>query len=413
MLFFRATTENTVTDCSDQLKNLFAGPKPSTCVIVGASPHIEQLEGIQEFANSRVPKMGMNYAGIGKDDRLLIPLDFWTAFDPTSRFHKGVFLNPTTMKFVRSGRHKDIIPGTQSKVCDAPNTFFCDVDYSDYQNIVKNDKPYLTHGLDSMIQALDIVYNLGFRRIVFVGCGCRIMPSQDQIEYATSLGVKYENGRTFRTNKDTKNEFWSDLLSDFFEEIVDQVVRNSFGKATPSKNELDTIKKEQIALLESAYRESQYSFNETKSFRAAISSDTHYFERVQYLRLSQKTFGLKGVQLMTADTDGRMTELYEHFPYISLHDVVKEYNTIYSDISTVGRYSGGVVDKVIPHTKDLQPYGWDKEPKNLPKPPADKAATKQAQLKTKGEAVRWKEVIPGPKNVEELGNNKIVIEEVC
>lgn len=343
---------------SSHLINSYAGIEPTPVWILGSSDTLTQEE--MDLINaSDIPVFGMNYSGRGKDgEGWKIKPDYWTCFDPTPRFHKSIFLDPSIMKFVRDGRHLDLIPETNHKLCDAPNTYFFPSENRDYANFFSEEHQTINHSLDSFIQALDIAYRLGFRTFYCVNTELKIRPSEAQIELAKSHGVEYENGMVHRIEPKERivggklqsyvDDYWSDLLMDFVRECL--------------KNQVATSEEKLYEKMESLDRETQYSFNELKSFRAAVLSDNHYFERVQYLRLARKNMSLKGISLSTCSGTSRLSPWFNH---VSVQSACEKHtlNTHLDALS--GLYSGRELKlDSLPFHKDIKPYKSNLDPLN-------------------------------------------------
>lgn len=342
MLFYKYSTDGTKID-SDSLCASYGSIEPTPIWILGSSDTLtdEEYTLIKE---SDIPVFGVNYSGRGKDgEGWKVKPNFWTAFDSSPRFHKSIFLDSTIMKFVKDSRQLDLIPGTNHKLCDSPNTYFFPCDNRKYDNYFDDSVDNINHSLDSFIQALDIAYRLGFRKFYCVNTEMIIRLSQSQIGGAKEKGVEYENGQVKRVEIDQEgkpHEYWSDLLTDFVVSCLENRVAHT--------------DKELYELMESLDRENQYSFSEKKSFYAAVMSDKHYWERVQYLRLSRKNMVLKGVQLFTCSKTSR---LYPWFPYKSVEEVCQEHNFDTRSESTVGLYSGKELkDDSLPFHRDIKPY---------------------------------------------------------
>lgn len=374
MLFHRCSTDGTRIDAS-HLINSYAGIEPSPVWILGSSDTLNQEE-IDLINASDIPVFGMNYSGRGKEDgRWKIKPDLWTAFDSTSRFHKSIFLDPSIMKFVREMRHLDLIPETDHKLCDATNTYFFPNENRDYSNFFSEEHQTINHSLDSFIQALDIAYRLGFRTFYCVNTELRIRPSEAQIELAKSHGVEYENGMVHRIEPKERivagklqnyvEDYWSDLLIDFVRECL--------------KNQVATSEEKLYETMESLDRESQYSFDEQKSFRAAVQSDSHYWERVQYLRLARKNMSLKGISLYTCSDTSR---LYPWFSHVSVKSACEKHSLNAHLDALSGLYSGRELKlDSLPFHKDIKPYKSNTEVIKPEKEPCHgcKKKTKQDQ----------------------------------
>lgn len=344
MLFSRISTDGQEVDCTESLVDLYGG---SECFVVGSAPGIADYDGL--IQNSGIPVLACNLSGRDESGQWRIKPNIWTTYDPTYRFPKSIFNDGTIQKFVNHKRSKDLVTGTDEKLCDAPNTFF-------YQNGLRSYKdffgphPTINNSKDSFIQLLDIGYRLGFRKFHCVGVSLRVSPSKAQIELARSFGVVYEDGMIHVSRKagsETQTEK-SDLLKDF----VNEVAKRGFNGDT----------KQAIQALESIEREGQYSFDETKSLSAAMSSDYHYFQTVQYLRLARKNMRLCGVELTTATTNSR---LYPFFPQRTVESITvgpDHLNHLGIDSdgceNLSGLYSGRDTRLELPPHKDILPYDF-------------------------------------------------------
>ena len=349
-LFYRCSTDRRVYDCSF-LENSYAGMNASSVWLVGGGPSLLSAP-VETIKDSPAPKFGVNLAGRGPDgEPPLIRPDLWTCFDPTARFHRSIFLDASIQKFLLGGRRMDLVPGGSEKVCECPNTYFINHKLRSYVDVVDQGHREIVHMLDSFWQALDISFKLGFRKIYCVGCDMRIRPSEEQIAFAESVGVVYdrERGLTVWQN-DKKVEVRSDRLSDF----RDQVKEKGRFKDRSSA----------ALALEKVGRERQYSFGESKRFMAACACDNHYWDRIQYLRLSRRTFSLNGLQLISCTPGSRLND---YFPYVSPFEAAK---AILEDVGdpakelSVGACSGDEKPGGhLPFHKDLDPYGWREQPK--------------------------------------------------
>ncbi|MCC7422017.1 MAG: hypothetical protein IT428_17195 [Planctomycetaceae bacterium] len=382
MLFFRASADGTTTDATATLENLYGGTDPTACWLVGSGPSLLAAP-TEKIAASSAVKIGVNFSGRGPDGTppRLIP-DIWTSFDPTPRFHKSVFLNPRIIKFLKSDKIKDLVPGTTVKACDCPATYFFRNEHRGYSDFLKPSSDRILNALDSFLQAFDIGFRLGFRTFFCVGTELIIRPSEAQIELARSRGVDYSETEGVLVKRDNVPEFRSDRLSDFVDECV-RAFGNNDRKATIEK-------------LQACRRESQYSFSENKPLAAAINADGHYWERVQYLRLARRCLSLHGVRLISCTPGSRLNAW---FPYRSATDVCFDLRSRCGaeDLEqTVGRYSGetGPERSSLPFHKDVQPYGWDK-PKPPPTKPGD-CGCKEAAVAPAGE----QEIVIPPKPVD-------------
>lgn len=356
-LFYRCSTDKRISDCSF-LENSYAGMNASSVWLVGGGPSLLTAP-VETVKDSPAPTFGVNRAGCGVDgEPPLIRPNLWTCFDPTDRFPRSIFLDASIQKFLLGGRRMDLVPGGSEKVCECPNTYFINHKLRSYVDVVDQKHREIGHMLDSFWQAVDIAFKLGFRKIYCVGCDMRIRPSEEQIAFAESVGVVYdrERGLTIWLN-DKKVEVRSDRLSDFRDQVKEK------GKFRD--------KSSAALALEKVGRERQYSFDESKRFMAACASDNHYWDRIQYLRLSRRTFALNGLQLVSCTPGSRLND---YFPYVSPFDAAKRIMDDVGDPAkelSVGAYSKDEKPGAhLPFHKDLDPYGWKEQPKGNPDPKA-------------------------------------------
>lgn len=297
-LFFSLGTDRV--ERGIDLRDRFGGPFPSACWLIGGGPSLLKLSK-DEVVNSPIPKMGINLAG----SRIFRP-NFWTSYDPTARFHRSVYLDAGIMKFVHRRRAMDLVPGTTFKVCDCPNLYFFDRDTKrSFDNFVSSSHQKIIDWADSMIQAIDILFQLGFRRIYLAGCEMRIAPSEAQIEAAEKKGIRWEE--TGRMKK-------------FLKEAEE---------AGLSSEELDRMP---AAL--------QYHFGESKPIQAAANTDEHYFRISQYLRLSRRSMSRAGLELISVTPNSRLNDYFE---FMSVEEVASRETLKIGDPAsekTVGNYRG-------------------------------------------------------------------------
>ncbi|MBW3542807.1 MAG: hypothetical protein KY476_21300 [Planctomycetes bacterium] len=278
-MFYRLSTDGSRRDVA--LEGTFAGPVPSACWLIGGGPSLARLP-VELVRSSPVPKMCVNLAGT----RLVRPT-FWTSYDPSARFHRSVYLDAGVMKFVHRRRAMDLIPETTHKVCDAPNLYFFDRDQDrGYADFLAPDAAGIVDWSDSLVQAIDILYRLGFRRVYLAGCELRVRPSAEQIARAASAGVRYDP---------------AGLLQEF----VDRCANDGLAAA-----ELDELPPGR-----------QYHFDEHKPLRAAANTDRHYFHIAQRLRLARRSLVLAGMQLVSVTPHGRLND---YFPYVPLRRVAEQ-----------------------------------------------------------------------------------------
>ncbi len=317
-LFYRLDTDQQVRPSG--LEDVYAGPRPSACWLIGGGPSLRQLPH-DEIARSPLPRMCMNLAGAG-----LFRPSFWTSYDPTVRFHRSIYLDPGVFKFVHRRRAMDLVPETTFKVSECPATFFFDRDAGrGFGQLIDPQRRGIVDWLDSMVQAIDILYRLGFRTIYLAGCEMQVQPSALQIERAIQAGVRMED--------------W-DSLSKFVKCCSDRGV---------SAEELETLDAVPA-----------YHFASGKSLEDAIRTDGHYFRIAQCLRLSRSCLVRHGLQLISVTPDSRLND---YFPYESIDQVLDQVRQTVGDPAselTEGLYVGRPRrwSAVMRPMKDVRPPNW-------------------------------------------------------
>lgn len=377
MIFYRQDADKKKLDCDPLLLNLFAGTVPSACWIIGSGPSLrnEPRDVLQKLSHSSAGRFAVNYAGRGEDgEGWLVKPTLQTWFDPTARFSRCTFLDPTIMKFVRAGRERDLIAEGSEKVGDCPNTFFLNSANKSYADFMGTGP--INHSLDSLLQAIDIAIRLGFRDLYLIGTEMAIRPSADQIAYARSVGVEYDESthevtvwKRDRDRRKSDTRYKSDLLSDLAK-MVEQEMVVPEGQDSRRKTLMTQA-------MTQAGREKQYAFSEQKSFSAACSSDTHYFDRVQYLRLARKSLALQGVRLTSCTPGSRLNAFFPCEPVTTCVDRIDEQFGSADQESTAGRYTTRKVISDLPYHKDIPPYRTDPPVPSKAKPPAKPAQAPQ------------------------------------
>ncbi|MAT14606.1 MAG: hypothetical protein CMJ46_04975 [Planctomyces sp.] len=278
-LFYRINTDRS--EYPVALENTYAGGDASACWLMGGGPSFDE-HAASVIAETPAPRMAINLAGAG----LLRPT-FWTSYDPSVRFHKSVYLDPGVMKFVHKRRALDLVPESSFKVCDCPNLLFFERERQrQFTDFVAPHHTGIVDWSDSMVQAIDILYRLGFRTIYLVGCEMQISPSSVQQHRAREVGVVHEPG---------------ELLKDFLKRC------NEKGLTTGELEEVE--------------REAQYHFAETKPLESAANADAHYFRVSQYLRLCRRAMSLAGLRLISVTPHSRLND---YFPVMSIDEAAAE-----------------------------------------------------------------------------------------
>lgn len=331
-MFYRIATDGT--EIRLPLADAYSGPSRTGCWIIGGGPSLATLP-TERIAASPLPKFSINLAGHG----LLRPT-FWTAYDPTGRFQKSTYLDPSIMKFLPRGRAMDVVPGTTSKVCDSPNTVFFDRDqtvgFHDFLSRSTTASPAdphaslgaITDWQDSLIQAIHIAYAIGFRSLYLAGCDMHVAPGLPWIEQAAAVGVTH-----------TPRE----LLRDFHQRSTERG----------------------IPLCEASTSTLQYHFDESKPLAAAIQTDLHYFRVAQYLRLSRRALALAGMELISVTPGSRLND---YFSYASVESVLDRIATEIGEPvnePTRGLYSEQArrTPEGLGPMRDFKPHHWHKAPR--------------------------------------------------
>jgi hypothetical protein len=214
---------------------------------------------------------------------------FWTSYDPSARFHRSIYLDPGVIKFVHRRRAMDLIPETTFKVCDAPATFFFDRDpQRGFADFLAPHHTAIVDWNDSLVQAIDILYRLGFRTLYLAGCEMHVAPSAPQIGRAAAAGIDWTPHRR-----------------------LDEWLK-ACRKAGLADAELDAL---DPAL--------QYHFDEHKPIAAAANNDFHYFRIAQYLRLSRRAMALAGLELVSVTPASRLNDTFPYRPVDEVLDQIR------------------------------------------------------------------------------------------
>lgn len=364
-MFFRLHTDGTAEPAG--LQSLFAGPTSTACWLIGGGPSLASLP-TNDIARSPLPKFTINLAGHG----LLRPT-FWTSYDPTARFHRSIYLDASILKFVHRCRAMDLIPGTTFKVCEAPATLFFERDpQRGYHNLLRapntvsrptdRTQAAITDWQDSLVQAIEIAWQLGFRTLYLAGCDMFVRPSPEQVALAQTVGVEYRPREPLR---------------DFFDRCRHTGLDHARFAALP--------------------HDGQYHFDEQKPLAAAIQTDLHYFRVVQYLRLARRSLALAGLELISVTPDSRLND---HFPHQEIADVFERIAESVGDPSresTRGRYTGAAAEPTAATApmKDLPPHNWAH--RTAASAPAVPAARSPERLRRRA---RIREELQMPREVE-------------
>ena len=179
-LFFQLGTDRV--EKQVDLEDRYSGPFGSACFLIGGGPSLLSVER-EILRDSLVPKMCLNLSG----SRIVRP-NFWTSYDPTARFHRSIYLIRRD-EICASTAGDGLGAESTFKVCECPNLYFFDRDSErGFDDFLSLGHPKIIDWADSMVQAIDILYRLGFRRIYLSGCEMRVIPSSEQKEAAAKKG---------------------------------------------------------------------------------------------------------------------------------------------------------------------------------------------------------------------------------
>lgn len=324
-MFFRVHSDGLRTPVD--LCGHFAGPVSTACWLVGGGPSLRDAP-CDRIQLSPVPKFAVNLCGFGR-----IRPDLWTAYDPTVRFHRSTYLDASVLKLLPTRRATDVVPGTNYKVGDCPNTVFFERDgqrgFHDFppRQAPSNGQSRIVDWQDSLVQAIELAWRLGFRRLFLVGCDMHVRPPEEHLRRAELAGVRYQP---------------EEQLRGFYDRC-----------RTAGLDPADLARAEAIQ---------PYHFDETKSLAAAIQTDFHYFRVVQYLRLSRRAMALAGLELISATPGSRLNPF---FPYRPIDDLLDQIANEIGDAgreTTRGQY-GRRADAAGAGMKDFRPHNWDRSVK--------------------------------------------------
>jgi hypothetical protein len=318
-VFYRLSTDGIGQKVA--LEGTFSGPRPTPCWLIGGGKSLTS-ELAEEIVRTPVPRMCINLAGTG----LLRP-NLWTAYDPSTRFHRTVYLDPGIMKFVHRRRAMDLVPETTYKVCDCPQTYFFDREgRRGFGDFLSFQHQGIVDWADSMVQGIDILYRLGFRRIYLAGCEMRVRPGVEHLRSAEAKGIDYHE---------------TELLSEFLKRCRKAGLTDE--------------------TLENAGEIPVYHFDEKKTLRAAANTDLHYFRVSQAMRLSRRSMALAGLELISVTPGSRLNDYFRYAPIEQASlEIFNEIGDPASE-NVSGRYrlTGPRMQSGLGPMRDIKPHRWD------------------------------------------------------
>lgn len=279
--FFRVTTDHRVIPSA--WDGACTGPLPAMCWLIGGGPSLSLLP-CSDIAQSPVPKFAMNLSG----SRLIRP-NFWTAYDPSIRFHRSVYLDAGVVKFLPRPRAMDLVPETNFKVCECPQTYFFDRDpFRGFHDFLSPQATGIVDWADTFVQSIDILYRLGFRCVLLAGCELCVRPSQEWVTHAARKSVTYTEGEP---------------LSDY--------VQRCRTAGMPAGD------------LQHYGFGAQYHFDEAKPFESVLRTDAHYCRVAQSLRLCRTALSAAGLQLISVTPRSRLNQFLEYQPVEAALDRIR------------------------------------------------------------------------------------------
>lgn len=368
MMFFRSDTDKRQIDCTEALKNSNPG---GVCWLIGAGPSLKNLcpDESESISNSAAARFACNNAGRREDGTWILKPTHWTTYDPTMRFGQAIFNDPSITKFASNSRIMDVIPGEEKKLCDCPNVYFIEKEARDYQRFFDPAAEKILDTRDSFIQALVVAFALGFRRFYVLGAEMCVPLSGTQQAWCVEQGVEFREDGFFK--KADGN--WSDRLSLLVDTV--KLKKNNQIKAGAIHR-----------ALEECENSDHYCFGERKHFASAVSTDSHYWERVQYLRLAQRSRLLNGVEIISCMPSSRLNSILKR-PPITVQQACAEIEELSGSIreSMPGCYTSRRRPSVGNDHRDIGLFRFPESMmKTLPAPEvidADALAERKAQLK--------------------------------
>jgi hypothetical protein len=288
---------------------------------------------IGEILATPAARFAVNLAGTG-----LFRPHFWTSYDPTARFHRSIYLDAAVTKFVHDARAMDLVPETTFKVCDCPALFFFDrLPGRGYHDFPGTGAQPITDWQDSLIQAIDIAFRLGFRDLYLAGTEMCVAPAEELQQVAAARGIVYEP---------------HSLLGDFIKRC--------------EQGGLVSDEWERLAA------DRQYHFDEAKPLAAAIQTDQHYFRVAQNLRLVRRSLALAGLRIFSVTPESRLND---YFPYLPAGEACDRIRAAVGDPrreQTRGRYADGRHRQPprLGPMRDYRPHFWP-APNSPPAAPAN------------------------------------------
>jgi hypothetical protein len=248
-------------------------------------------------------------------------------------------------------RATDLVPESTCKVCECPNLLFFEREPQRGFHDFPGGPPLhdaVVDWQDSLAQAIELAWWLGFRRLYLVGCEMRIEPESEHRRIAADRGVEY------RPN---------------------ELLRAFYDRCRGAGLSVDD--------LESITAAKPYHFDETKSIAAAIQTDFHYFRIAQYLRMSRRAMALAGLELISCTPGSRLNGW---FPYLDALEAVADLKATIGDPAcemTRGRYSLEKPDEPAPFgpMKDFRPHNWPAERGGVSRPATDEAEGRRARAR--------------------------------
>ncbi|GIX05581.1 MAG: hypothetical protein KatS3mg114_1450 [Planctomycetaceae bacterium] len=263
------------------LEQLWGGAQPPACWIMGTGPSWQQLPSA-EIGRSPWPRWALNHFPPSQP-----PPQFFTAYDPPPRFARQVWRDARILKLIPQRWADILLPGTSLAVCECPGVIFFTSDADrEPQQLLAPQAGGIADFRDTFLQALELAWWLGFRRLYAVGCEFRVEPPAEWLAHARRLQIPLNDQPSLAT-------------------LYDRLKQRGWDPSALSA--------------EITY--SVYHFAHRRSWTEAVACDRHYQRVVQQLRLARTNLSRYGLQLISVTPGSRLNDW---FPYKPIEEVLAE-----------------------------------------------------------------------------------------
>lgn len=277
-----------------ELENLYCGYEPRAVFIIGNGPTIKEAP-VEAINNSPIPVFGLNFA---TENTTGIRLDFWSAYDCLERYETETILNPRVIKFLPKWRETNFI---HSAIVGAQieNAFFFELGYRNFENLFDLSSDRILDVNNTVPQAIDICFRLGFRKLYLIGLDNWIQPTREQIEFAAKEGVEYD-GVFVKMSKKYHEQEYSDKLIDFAKEL-ERKTGKSWDDVCHSLGLLKGEKTDHAKKLGDLKEKQSVS----KEFATLANIDSHYWKCCQLYRQAACNMARNGVEIISCMKNSR------------------------------------------------------------------------------------------------------------